>query len=120
MYVVAGEMISHLSRIALLCGLKVPKVLYDRVSWIGCRAIKSVLGKTYDIPRPQMNLSKTLWAEVMNMAFNTTLSPPFDPYTDSLNFLISAYGIPYVGLLGYVGFSELLQCPAAKLVSSSS
>lgn len=113
-------MISHLSRIAHLCGLKVPKVLYDRVSWIGCRAIKNALGKTYNIPRPQMDVSKTLWAEVMNMAFNTTLSPPFDPYTNSLNFLISTYSIPYTGLLGYVGFSKLLQCPAAKLVSSSS
>lgn len=78
---------------------------------IGCRAVKSALGKTYNIPRSQINLSKPLWSTVTN----TTLSPPIHPYTSSLNFLMPTYSIPYDGLLGYFGFSQLLHWPAAKL-----
>merc|ERR1711915_352545 len=54
-------------------------------------------------PRPQLDLSASNFAKVVNVALNTTLSPPFNPYASSLNYLLASYLIPYVGLTGYVG-----------------
>ena len=81
------------------------------------RAIKSKLGK-YAFGRPQLDLSKTNWANTIDKAFGKKLSPPFDPYANSLNYLISIYTIPYVGLTGYVGTIPLLEGVGAKSVSS--
>ena len=33
----------------------------------------------------------------------------FDPYANSIIFLLASYLIPYVGLTGYVGANSLLQ-----------
>ncbi|TYH43482.1 hypothetical protein ES332_D11G131200v1 [Gossypium tomentosum] len=55
------------------------------------------------VPRPRLNISAEAFAAFFNRAMNTTLSPPFNPYANSLNYLLASYVIPYVGLVGYVG-----------------
>ncbi|KAJ4771020.1 Desiccation-related protein PCC13-62 [Rhynchospora pubera] len=49
-----------------------------------------------------------------NLYCQYPLYPPFDPYTNGLNFLIASYIIPYVGLTGYVGANPKLQSAQAK------
>eukprot|EP00253_Pinus_taeda_P013587 PITA_13587 len=65
-------------------------------------------------PRPQLDLSASNFAKTVDVALNTTLSPPFNPYANSLNYLLASYLIPYVGLTGYVGANAQLQDPTAK------
>jgi len=65
-------------------------------------------------PRPLLNLSASVFADVINTAFKTDLKPPFDPYANSINYLIASYLVPYVGLTGYVGASAKLNSPTAK------
>ncbi|KAJ7295211.1 hypothetical protein O6H91_Y207100 [Diphasiastrum complanatum] len=55
------------------------------------------------ISRPPLNLSVEVWAKIFDSAFGQDLNPPFNPYVNSLNFLLASYAIPYVGLTGYVG-----------------
>ncbi|KAL2921081.1 Desiccation-related protein PCC13-62, partial [Bienertia sinuspersici] len=75
------------------------------------RAIKkSVKG----FPRPLLNLSSSQFAQVMNSAFERPLFPPFNPYLNSVNFLLASYLIPYVGLTGYVGAAPKLTSSDAK------
>ncbi|KAG4174349.1 hypothetical protein ERO13_A11G115600v2 [Gossypium hirsutum] len=64
------------------------------------RAITESVG---GVPRPRLNISAGAFATLLDQAMNTTLSPPFNPYTNSLNYLLASYVIPYVGLVGYVG-----------------
>ncbi|KAJ6797976.1 desiccation-related protein PCC13-62-like [Iris pallida] len=64
------------------------------------RAIKKTVG---GFPRPLINLSKHNFEQIFDEAFGYSLSPPFDPYIDSLNYLLASYVIPYVGLVAYVG-----------------
>jgi hypothetical protein len=79
------------------------------------RAIKRTLGDAPKcaFPRTLLDLTKKNWADAFDKAFlaynGKKLSPPFDPYEDSLKYLISTYFIPYVGLTGYVGASPLLE-----------
>ncbi len=79
-------------------------------------AIKKALGSRY-FPRVQLDLSTADWAKIFDNAFGEKLDPPFNPYKNSLNYLISTYTIPYVGLTGYVGASPLLQGEGAKAVN---
>ncbi|KAL6902163.1 hypothetical protein ACP4OV_005039 [Aristida adscensionis] len=64
------------------------------------RALQRTVG---GIPRPLIDLSAHNFARVMDEAFGYHLDPPFDPYIDSLNFLLATYFIPYLGINGYVG-----------------
>ncbi|TYG93712.1 hypothetical protein ES288_A11G132500v1 [Gossypium darwinii] len=64
------------------------------------RAITESVG---GVPRPRLNISAGAFATLLDQEMNTTLSPPFNPYTNSLNYLLASYVIPYVGLVGYVG-----------------
>ncbi|KAJ3683729.1 hypothetical protein LUZ60_013956 [Juncus effusus] len=64
------------------------------------RYIESVFGP---IPRPLIDLSKENWARLMDMAFGYKLEPPFDPYCDSLHYMVATYMLPYVGINGYTG-----------------
>jgi hypothetical protein len=75
------------------------------------RAIKETV---HGFPRPQLNLTAANFGNIMNAALNTTLKPPFDPYANSVNYLLASYVIPYVGLTGYVGTNPNLQSPTAK------
>ncbi|TQD74251.1 hypothetical protein C1H46_040212 [Malus baccata] len=51
------------------------------------------------------------WQEVGHLS---PLNPPFDPYANSINYLLASYIIPYVGLTGYVGASPKLQGATSK------
>ncbi|KAG6524642.1 desiccation-related protein PCC13-62-like [Zingiber officinale] len=64
------------------------------------RAIKSTVG---GFPRPQLDLSAHNFANIMDNALGYHLNPPFDPYVDTLNYLLASYAIPYMGLVAYVG-----------------
>lgn len=75
------------------------------------RAIKSTVK---GFPRPLLDLSTANFAKVMNNAIGRSLVPPFDPYANSINFLLASYVIPYVGLTGYVGANPMLQNATSK------
>ncbi|KAJ4768157.1 Desiccation-related protein PCC13-62 [Rhynchospora pubera] len=66
------------------------------------RAIKSTVG---GFPRPLIDLRARNFAKIMDNAFGYNLDPPFNPYLNTINYLLASYIIPYVGLVGYVGAS---------------
>ncbi|PIA44447.1 hypothetical protein AQUCO_01700208v1 [Aquilegia coerulea] len=70
------------------------------------RAIQSTVGA---FPRPLLNLSSYNFATIMDEAFGYHLDPPFDPYANSLNYMLASYVIPYMGLVGYVGANPFLK-----------
>ncbi|XP_047324281.1 desiccation-related protein PCC13-62-like [Impatiens glandulifera] len=69
------------------------------------RAIWSTVG---GFPRPLLDLSPHNFANIFDMAFGYNLNPPFNPYRDSLSYMLASYVIPYMGLVGYVGANPLL------------
>ncbi|KAL2610087.1 hypothetical protein R1flu_028660 [Riccia fluitans] len=77
------------------------------------RVIRENLGLDA-FPRPLLNIDKTTWARIMDSAFQMPLNPPFDPYANSINYMLASYAIPYVGLTGYVGANPLLMGSGAK------
>ncbi|CAN4115920.1 unnamed protein product [Withania somnifera] len=70
------------------------------------RAIDSLMGS---IPRPLLNLTPENIGKIFDAAFEYKLEPPFDPYRDSLSYMLSCYIIPYVGMTGYVGINPNLK-----------
>jgi hypothetical protein len=64
-----------------------------------------------------LDVSKKTWAKLFDKVIGKELKPPFDPYCNGLNYIISAYTIPYVGLTGYVGANPLLLSKEAKKVN---
>lgn len=52
-----------------------------------------------------MNHSKELFAEAMDKAAGMKLDPPFDPYANSLYYLLSAFTITYAGVTAYADAS---------------
>ena len=78
-----------------------------------CRAIKQ---NVKGFPRPLLDISAANFGKIVETAMNTTLNPPFNPYENSLNFLLASYIIPYVGLTGYVGANPRLLTPQARKV----
>ncbi|KAK2976911.1 hypothetical protein RJ640_024745 [Escallonia rubra] len=71
---------------------------YEEVGHL--RALKTTVG---GFPRPLLDLSAHNFAKLFDQAFGYPLVPPFDPYRDSLSYMLASYVIPYVGLVGYVG-----------------
>ncbi|KAG2540834.1 desiccation-related protein PCC13-62-like [Panicum virgatum] len=69
------------------------------------RAIQRTVG---GIPRPLIDLGAHNFARIMDAAFGYRLNPPFDPYINSLNFLLASYVVPYLGLNGYVGTNPII------------
>ncbi|KAF7806791.1 desiccation-related protein PCC13-62-like [Senna tora] len=76
--------------------------------------LRAIKNRVKGFPRPLLNLSKEAFAEVMDSAFGKPLNPPFDPYANTINYLLASYVIPYVGLTGYVGANPKLQHPTSK------
>ncbi|KAK8684499.1 hypothetical protein V6N13_040523 [Hibiscus sabdariffa] len=76
--------------------------------------LKAIKKTVKGFPRPQLDLSASMFAKVIDKAFGKPLNPPFDPYANSINFLIASYLIPYVGLTGYVGANPKLQGAISK------
>jgi len=64
-------------------------------------------------------MSASHFANVIDAAFGHALTPPFNPYADSISYLLASYLIPYVGLTGYVGAAEKLQSAPAKKVCNN-
>ncbi|KAJ8749635.1 hypothetical protein K2173_026284 [Erythroxylum novogranatense] len=65
--------------------------------------LRAILKTFGGVPRPLYDLSRENFAKVFDQAVGYKLHPPFDPYYDSIHYLLSCYVIPYVGLVGYVG-----------------
>eukprot|EP01018_Ginkgo_biloba_P017432 Gb_32514 [translate_table: standard] len=55
------------------------------------------------IPRPLLDLGVRAWAKFFDQAFGYHLNPPFNPYANSVNYVLAMYCIPYMGLTAYVG-----------------
>ncbi|CAL2281147.1 unnamed protein product [Prunus armeniaca] len=80
------------------------------------RAIITTIG---GFPRPLLNLSRENFAALFDQAAGFPLTPPFDPYANSVNYLLASYAIPYVGLAGYVGtIPDLTEPTNCRLVAS--
>nr|CAB3500838.1 unnamed protein product [Digitaria exilis] len=77
------------------------------------RAIQDTVG---GFPRPSIDLSAHNFARVMDLAFGSPLNPPFDPYINSLNFLLASYFIPYLGINGYVGTNPIIDGYKTKML----
>ncbi|KAI6695744.1 hypothetical protein NL676_023454 [Syzygium grande] len=71
---------------------------YEEVGHL--RAIYTTVG---GIQRPLIDISAHKFAMIVDEALGHKLWPPFDPYLDTVNYLLASYLIPYVGLTGYVG-----------------
>jgi hypothetical protein len=69
------------------------------------RALEKTVGL---FPRPLLDLSPHNFATLFDEAVGYKLDPPFDPYRDSLSYMLGSYVIPYMGLVGYVGANPLL------------
>ncbi|XP_021771775.1 desiccation-related protein PCC13-62-like [Chenopodium quinoa] len=76
----------------------VKEFAYEEVGHL--RIIKKTVG---GLPRPLIDLSPEIFAKIVNKAFDSDLEPPFDPYRDSVSYVLASYIIPYLGLNGYVG-----------------
>ncbi|KAF7806787.1 Retrovirus-related Pol polyprotein LINE-1 [Senna tora] len=89
-------------RLALLDSLTTRDIIFQfGLQDIGqMRAIRSRLSEAEFPSRPLLNISNNLFAQIMNDAFGRTLRPPFNPYANTINFLIASYVIPYVGVTG--------------------
>ncbi|KAA8545173.1 hypothetical protein F0562_019938 [Nyssa sinensis] len=77
---------------------------YEEVGHL--RILRETVG---GIRRPLLNLSASNFAKLIDEAFGYALRPPFNPYGDSLSYMIASYLIPYMGLVGYVGSNPSLQ-----------
>ncbi|XP_004290772.1 PREDICTED: desiccation-related protein PCC13-62-like [Fragaria vesca subsp. vesca] len=65
--------------------------------------IRAIIDKFGGIPRPLLNISRENFARGFNGIVGFNLIPPFNPYANTLNYLLAAYSIPYIALGGYVG-----------------
>lgn len=75
------------------------------------RAIFHYVGR---FPRPKLDISSKTFARIFDAAVGYPLKPPFDPYKNSINYLLASYLIPYVGLVGYVGTIPNLGCTSSR------
>ncbi|GAB4855582.1 Ferritin-like catalase Nec2 [Ancistrocladus abbreviatus] len=86
---------------------------YEEVGHL--RILKSTVG---GIPRPFMNLSAANFARYVDEAFGYRMKPPFDPYRDSLSYMMASYIIPYIGLTGYVGANPMIKGYVTKRLTA--
>ncbi|KAL2341634.1 hypothetical protein Fmac_009574 [Flemingia macrophylla] len=97
---------------------KVAKDVFLQFAYQEVGHLRAIKNRVKGFPRPLLDLRASTIAKLMDTAFGQTLNPPFDPYANSLNFIIASYAIPYVGLTGYVGANPLLQnATSRKLVA---
>ncbi|XP_061992012.1 ferritin-like catalase Nec2 [Rosa rugosa] len=86
----------------------------EQFAWQEVGHLRAIKKTVKGFRRPQLDLSAKSFAKVFNLAFGRVLKPPFDPYANSLNYLLASYLIPYVGLTGYVGANPKLQGSTSK------
>ncbi|WCJ21361.1 Desiccation-related protein PCC13-62 [Euphorbia peplus] len=65
--------------------------------------IRSIITNVGGFPRPLYDLSRHNFAKLFDEAIGYKLNPPFDPYCNTINYVLASYVVPYVGLTGYVG-----------------
>ncbi|GLT42488.1 hypothetical protein SLA2020_164840 [Shorea laevis] len=80
--------------------------------------LRAIVDEVDGIQRPLLDLSPEVFATIFNKAVGYTLNPPFDPYANSLNFLLGCYVIPYEGLVGYEGTIPSLQYYSSRRLVS--
>ncbi|XP_030947987.1 desiccation-related protein PCC13-62-like [Quercus lobata] len=81
--------------------------------------LRAIITRVGGIPRPLLDLSPQNFAKIFDEAAGFKLNPPFDPYLNTLNYLLATYVIPYVGLVGYVGtIPNLSKKSSLSLVAS--
>ncbi|XP_048138942.1 desiccation-related protein PCC13-62-like [Rhodamnia argentea] len=80
------------------------------------RAIYTRIG---GIRRPLLNLSAQNFEAIFDQAVGYKLQPPFNPYSNTVNYLLASYLIPYVGLVGYVGTIPYLETYNSKSLVAS-
>ncbi|CAN0855264.1 Ferritin-like catalase Nec2, partial [Linum grandiflorum] len=88
--------------------------IIEQFAWQEVGHLRAIKSKVKGFPRPLLDLSSASFAKVINSAFGRPLFPPFDPYCNSINYLIASYLVPYVGLTGYVGANPKLQGPSSR------
>nr|AFD10411.1 desiccation-related protein [Mucuna sempervirens] len=71
--------------------------------------LRAIKREIKGFPRPLLNISKELFADVMDQAFGQRLDPPFNPYANTINFLLASYVISDVAPPVYLGFIQELQ-----------
>ncbi|RWR88117.1 Desiccation-related protein PCC13-62 [Cinnamomum micranthum f. kanehirae] len=76
--------------------------------------IRALKKQVEGFPRPLMDLSPSCFSNLMDEAFGHSLSPSFNPYANSINFLLASYLLPYVALTGYEGLNPHLQSPISR------
>ncbi|CAN1221804.1 Ferritin-like catalase Nec2 [Linum grandiflorum] len=76
--------------------------IIEQFAWQEVGHLRAIKSKVKGFPRPELDISAASFAKVINSAFGKPLSSPFDPYANSINYLIASYIIPYVGLTGYL------------------
>ena len=64
---------------------------------------RAITSAVEGLPRPQLDLSPQNFQKILHQAIGLDLKPPMDPYSNTVNYLLASYVIPYVGLVGYVG-----------------
>ncbi|XVF80562.1 hypothetical protein PTKIN_Ptkin15bG0083500 [Pterospermum kingtungense] len=64
--------------------------------------IRAIVTTRGGIPRPQLDISSENFAQLFNKALGYCLDPPFDPYADSIKYILASYAFPYsvASLLG--------------------
>ncbi|KAG6542857.1 hypothetical protein Mapa_015761 [Marchantia paleacea] len=77
------------------------------------RLIRSKL-KDNAVPRPQLDISRSVWARFLAQALEQELNPPFNPYNDTLSFLLAAHVLPYAALSAYFDQSSHIVGQEAK------
>ncbi|PKI69124.1 hypothetical protein CRG98_010479 [Punica granatum] len=70
--------------------------------------LRAIYTRVGGIPRPLLDISKENFAKLFDQAVGYKLVPPFDPYANTINYLLATYVIPYVGLVSYVGTAPYL------------
>ncbi|XP_031280592.1 desiccation-related protein PCC13-62-like [Pistacia vera] len=80
--------------------------------------LRSIITTIGGFPRPLLDLSPQNFANLFDQAVGFKLDPPFNPYVNTINYLLASYAIPYVGLVGYVGaIPQLLNYTSRRLVA---
>ncbi|KAM6544970.1 hypothetical protein CsatB_025706 [Cannabis sativa] len=64
--------------------------------------IRAIANTVRGFPRPLLDISSAVFARTIDIAFGRDIRPPFNPYGNSINFLIASYYLPYTVLTGYV------------------
>ncbi|KAM6565734.1 hypothetical protein CsatA_024862 [Cannabis sativa] len=74
----------------------------------GVDHIRAIKDFVEGFQRPLLDLSSSVFAGFINSALGRELRPAFDPYNNTLNFLIASYAIAHIGPTAYVGYNQNL------------